>query len=244
MFSFSPFRSPAPTRRAHKSAPRASVHPASVHQAQRALAAGALVVTAPTLATAALIVAATGQRPLFRQQRVGQGRHPFVIYKLRTMRNGEVTPIGHLLRRTGIDELPQLLNVLKGEMALVGPRPLTAEDVARLGWTTPTHDIRWRVRPGLTGLAQLHPKCDRRLTWLLDRAYAEGRCTTSDAAMLMSSGLCLFIGKQRTRRLSRLWRRARHHQAPQSEPPTSSATRPLSGPLRPFRMSPADRSRP
>ena len=75
---------------------------------------------------------------------------PFTILKFRSMRDGRVTRIGRLIRATGLDELPQFVNILRGDMSAVGPRPLTADDVARLGWTTPQHDFRWQSRPGDT----------------------------------------------------------------------------------------------
>ena len=75
--------------------------------------------------------------PLFAQPRVGRQRHPFTILKLRSMREQRVTRVGRWLRRTGIDELPQFVNVLRGEMSVVGPRPLTQQDVERLGWHEP-----------------------------------------------------------------------------------------------------------
>ena len=106
---------------------------------------------------------------LFRQRRTGLNGRPFVIYKLRTMRVTEdgpdlrqaspgdprVTPLGALLRRLSLDELPQLVNVLKGEMSIVGPRPhALSHDVA---WSrqAPGYEGRFRARPGLTGYAQV-----------------------------------------------------------------------------------------
>ena len=93
--------------------------------------------------------------PLFAQPRVGRQRSPFTIFKLRSMREQRVTRVGRWLRRTGIDELPQFVNVLRGEMSVVGPRPLTQQDVERLGWHEPPHDWRFSVNPGITGLSQL-----------------------------------------------------------------------------------------
>jgi len=99
------------------------------------LGAGALLVIAgPILAIAALLIRIIDGAPvLFRQPRLGRGRRPFQIIKLRTMAKGRVTALGGVLRDLGIDELPQLVNVLRGEMALVGPRALTDDDVQRLG---------------------------------------------------------------------------------------------------------------
>ncbi len=87
--------------------------------------------------------------PLFRQERVGHRGEPFTILKIRTMRNDQVTRLGRLLRATSLDELPQLWNVLRGDMALVGPRPMLAELLA--GAPAGRH----AVKPGITGLAQV-----------------------------------------------------------------------------------------
>jgi sugar transferase (PEP-CTERM system associated) len=107
---------------------------------------------------------------LFRQQRVGQGDKPFVLYKLRTMRQDaeqstgavwaskadpRVTRLGQLLRKSRIDEIPQLINVLKGEMSLVGPRPERPEFVRKLKEIIPYYSERHFVKPGVTGWAQV-----------------------------------------------------------------------------------------
>src|SRR5690606_2482111 len=105
---------------------------------------------------------------LFTQTRVGADRTPFRIYKFRTMRDGKTTRVGRWLRATGLDELPQLVNMLLGDMSLIGPRPLTFEDVARLGWDDGRHDVRFSVRPGVIGLAQLYAGRGKRLSWFLD----------------------------------------------------------------------------
>ena len=99
-------------------------------------ACAGLVVFAPVMAIVAIAVLIDDGRPLFfRQQRIGYRRRPFSILKIRTMRDGRTTRVGRVLRATGLDEVPQLVNVLSGEMSAVGPRPLTESDVARLGWT-------------------------------------------------------------------------------------------------------------
>lgn len=111
-------------------------------------ATAALALAAPVLAAAALAIRLRDGAPvLFRQQRLGRARRPFTIVKLRTMDAGRATPLGAVLRNLGVDELPQLYNVLRGDMALVGPRPLTAADVRRVGWDAPRFDARWLVRP-------------------------------------------------------------------------------------------------
>lgn len=126
---------------------------------------GILILLSPVLLMAALLVLAFDGRPvLFRQTRIGRNGQPFRLVKFRTMRSrscgspitvlndGRVTPIGRWLRKLKIDELPQLWNVLRGEMSLIGPRPEVPEFVE-------LSDARWHkvleVRPGITDLASL-----------------------------------------------------------------------------------------
>ena len=119
-------------------------------------ACAGLIVFAPVMAVAATAVLIDDGRPvLFRQQRLGYRRRPFSIIKIRTMRDGRITRVGKVLRATGLDEIPQFINILSGEMSAVGPRPLTEGDVRRLGWTGIAFDFRWEKKPGLTGLAQI-----------------------------------------------------------------------------------------
>lgn len=123
------------------------------------------IVTAPIHLACALAIRVTSGSPVyFHQERAGLGGRPFRIHKFRTMKNGTeqlsgnyptqdmVTPVGHWLRRTSLDELPQLANVVKGEMSFVGPRPALLSQVAR--YTTQQRE-RLMVRPGITGLAQI-----------------------------------------------------------------------------------------
>jgi lipopolysaccharide/colanic/teichoic acid biosynthesis glycosyltransferase len=129
------------------------------------VAATVLTVSAPVLAVASLAVALTlGTPVLFRQKRPGKNGVPFEIIKLRTMVEppaGEpprpdaerLTRLGRLLRATSIDEIPQLFNVLRGEMSLVGPRPLLVE---YLPLYTPEQARRHDVLPGMTGWAQVN----------------------------------------------------------------------------------------
>jgi lipopolysaccharide/colanic/teichoic acid biosynthesis glycosyltransferase len=134
-------------------------------------ALGLALVALPVVLLAALLVKLTSRGPaLYLQRRVGRGGVPFTIYKLRTMRHNcesqtgprwalpgdpRVTLLGRLLRRTHLDELPQLLNVLRGDMSLIGPRPERPEFVARFEQILPGYGERLRVRPGVTGLAQV-----------------------------------------------------------------------------------------
>ncbi len=146
-----------------------------VKQAQDYLvAACALILTAPLMAGAALALALAGDGPvLFRQDRIGFNGRPFSIYKLRTMSadpsddgaggqvrgNPRITRIGALLRRTSVDELPQLLNVLRGEMSIVGPRPHVAGmrvDGNPYAEAVRTYAARHQIKPGITGWAQIN----------------------------------------------------------------------------------------
>jgi lipopolysaccharide/colanic/teichoic acid biosynthesis glycosyltransferase len=169
-------------------------------------AATALAVVSPAfLLIAALVRLIDGAPVFFRQGRYGKGRRPFRILKFRTMQGGQVTRLGAVLRDLGLDELPQLWNVLAGDMALVGPRPLTQADVARLGWSGERFDARWTVRPGLTGLAQLAPtrRCHARTSWLIDHVYIRRRSAALDLRLLAGSALVPLLGKQRLRRVLR-----------------------------------------
>lgn len=138
-----------------------------------AVGGGALIVLSPLLASAAVVTALTAGRPvIYRQRRLGRGGHPFMLFKFRTMRDpapgregpehdaARITSVGKRLRATSIDELPSLLNLVRGEIALVGPRPLPVHY-----WDRFRGDEyeRFRVRPGITGLAQIRGR--NQLEW-------------------------------------------------------------------------------
>jgi lipopolysaccharide/colanic/teichoic acid biosynthesis glycosyltransferase len=167
---------------------------------QRLLAATLLVLLTPLLLVLALLVLVCDGRPvLFRQARLGTGRRPFDILKLRTMVGDQVTRLGRVLRTTGLDELPQLANIAAGDMRFIGPRPLTEADVARLCWDSAEHDSRWLVPPGITGYAQFAPVCDRDVSWSLDDHYARNRSVPLDLRIVVASGAALVLGKRRAK---------------------------------------------
>ncbi len=155
-----------------------------------------LCLLSPVLAGAAIAIRSSiGSPVIFRQRRPGRNGEPFTIYKFRTMREpkpGEerftsdgdrLTPLGRFLRRTSIDELPELFNVLKGDMSLVGPRPLLIEYLERY---TPEQKRRHDVRPGITGLAQVsgrqHLRFSQRLE--LDVEYVDSWSVVLDVVIL------------------------------------------------------------
>jgi len=173
------------------------------------VALGALLVVAPLVGVLALLIRRDSPGPaFFRQTRAGRFARPFTLYKFRTMRmdanpygdspqdgsDPRITRLGRWLRETSLDELPQLLNVLRGEMSLVGPRPLYVQQIAE--W-----DARQRgrllVKPGLTGLAQINGRgaltIEQKLEW--DVRYVEAASTRTDATILL-------------RTFTSLWRRS------------------------------------
>jgi sugar transferase EpsL len=161
------------------------------------IAAAALVVLSPLIAVIGLLVRLSAGRPvLFRQERPGRHGHPFVLYKFRTMRPARsleaelleddgprITRLGTALRATSLDELPELWNVLRGDMSLVGPRPLLMDYLGRF---TPEQARRHEVRPGVTGLAQVAGR--NALTWeeklALDVHYVNRRSMWLDLTIL------------------------------------------------------------
>jgi lipopolysaccharide/colanic/teichoic acid biosynthesis glycosyltransferase len=165
-------------------------------------ALGGAVFFAPAMAlAAAAILLEDGPPIVFMQRRVGRAREPFVILKLRSMRGGRVTRVGRVLRATGLDEVPQLLNILCGDLSAVGPRPLTEADVIRLGWTGAQYHFRWSVRPGLTGPAQLVGPPSPRYALRLDRRYIARQGVWLDIRLIAMSFLVNAVGKDRARRL-------------------------------------------
>jgi putative colanic acid biosynthesis UDP-glucose lipid carrier transferase len=180
-------------------------------------AASALVVLTPFLLMIALLISLTSPGPvLFRQRRTGLNGRVFTIFKFRTMsvteddeavtqaRRGDsrVTPLGAVLRRSSIDELPQLLNILRGEMSIVGPRPHALVHDAHYSALIPAYRDRFAVRPGLTGYAQIQGlrgeihQLDcmvRRIA--ADTAYARNWSLTGDLGIVLRTAP-LLISRQ------------------------------------------------
>lgn len=161
---------------------------------------GLLILAPVLLLIAAVILCASGRPILFCQQRMGRHYQPFTIIKFRTMSADRVTGAGRVLRQTGLDELPQLWNILRGDMSWIGPRPLTEADIHRLGWDTPYYRGRWRVKPGITGLAQLYGGIGRKVTLLCDQTYIRRLAAVADFRILAASVLICLLGKRRVRK--------------------------------------------
>jgi lipopolysaccharide/colanic/teichoic acid biosynthesis glycosyltransferase len=173
------------------------------------VAGTALVLASPVLALAALAVKLTDRGPvLYRQKRVGKDGVDFELLKLRTMVVGaesqgagfavdkgdsRITRAGRVLRRLSLDELPQLVNVIRGEMSIVGPRPTLRYQVDKY---TPRQLRRLEVRPGITGWAQVHGRAS--LPWAdrieLDVWYVEHRSPSLDLKILAKTPAALFSG--------------------------------------------------
>jgi lipopolysaccharide/colanic/teichoic acid biosynthesis glycosyltransferase len=174
-----------------------------------ALALVLLVVTAPLLGLAALAIKLESRGPVFyRQRRVGKGGRPFELVKLRTMVPGaetmgagiyvlegdaRITRVGRQLRRFSLDELPNLINVIRGELAIVGPRPTVQEQVDRY---TERQRRRLEVKPGITGWAQINGRTS--LPWPdrieLDVWYVEHRSLRLDLRILARTARMLATG--------------------------------------------------
>ena len=131
-----------------------------------------MIIASPVMIVSAIAIKMTSTGPIiFRQERIGLHNKPFQMYKFRSMvqqtdeeeKKGwtvkddpRVTKVGAFLRKTSLDELPQLFNILKGDMSLVGPRPERPQYVEKFKEEIPRYMIKHQVRPGLTGWAQIH----------------------------------------------------------------------------------------
>ena len=171
----------------------------------------ALILLSPVMLIIAIVIRATSPGPVFfRQKRVGLRRSHFMIYKFRTMRPGSekmvkgvevmkdddrVTSIGRFLRRSKLDEIPQCLNVLKGEMSLIGPRP---ERVASLADYDEEISKRLRMLPGMTGLAQVSGNIylDLQQRYKLDVYYVEHYSLWLDIRILARTVGVVLLGEE------------------------------------------------
>jgi len=173
------------------------------------IATVALILSSPVLAIAALAIKLEGGGPvIYRSRRSGLDGKEFDLFKLRTMRPGSdpvgvgtpvlpgderVTRVGHVLRRFSLDELPNLVNVLRGEMAIVGPRPTLPAQVADY---TPHQRRRLEVKPGLTGWAQVNGRAG--IPWEerieLDVWYVDNRTPLLDLRILLRTARLLVTG--------------------------------------------------
>ena len=192
----------------------ASPRPGSYARVKRAIdltvAAMLFVATLPVMLLAGAIVRLTSSgSALYVQTRLGRGGKPFSILKIRTMIDNcesltgprwslpgdpRITPAGKFLRTTHIDELPQLWNVIRGDMSLVGPRPERPEIIERLLRDVPDYEDRLMVRPGITGLAQVQLPPDADLftvadKLVLDRAYIKNLTWGLDVKLLFCTAL-------------------------------------------------------
>jgi lipopolysaccharide/colanic/teichoic acid biosynthesis glycosyltransferase len=171
------------------------------HGLDRVAAAVLLVVLSPLLGiVAAAVKLGDGGPVLFRHSRPGRGAAPFEVWKFRTMvvdadrllddsgraTENRVTPVGRILRATSLDELPQLVNIVRGEMSFVGPRPAIQEHLTRY---TDEQMRRFRMRPGITGLAQISGR--NTLPWSerirLDNQYIDNYSLAMDARILLAT---------------------------------------------------------
>jgi lipopolysaccharide/colanic/teichoic acid biosynthesis glycosyltransferase len=230
----------APGQSPIEKAPRRSpVRPSSYFTWKRLfdrfVAAVLLVPAAPVIAILILLVRMTSRGPgLYRQTRVGMNGRTFPLYKLRSMRidaeagtgavwcksnDSRITPLGGFLRASHLDEFPQLWNVLRGEMSLVGPRPERPEFVSVLAAQIPGYLDRLAVPPGVTGVAQLNlpPDTDlnsvrRKLT--LDLEYVEKASLLLDIRILVCTALRMLkipgLGMLGLRRVVPLFEEALH----------------------------------
>lgn len=145
------------------------------------------------------ILVLEGKPILFKQERIGLNKNPFQIYKFRTMHEGKITRVGNILRKTGLDELAQIFNILRGEMSVVGARPLTLNDIERLKWNDVYHSKRWSIKPGITGVAQLYGGRGAKISWLMDEYYRKNASLLLDIKIILLSFAVNILGKYRVR---------------------------------------------
>ncbi len=158
-----------------------------------------LVFSIPVIIVILLLKFKEKHNIFFKQDRIGINKSTFEILKFQSMVDEVPTQTGRILRKTGIDELPQFLNVLKGDMSIVGPRALTQSDIERLNWNDSFHSKRWNVKPGITGLAQIYGGQHRKTSWFWDEKYSNNSNVILDFLIVAISFLMNVFGKTRIR---------------------------------------------
>jgi lipopolysaccharide/colanic/teichoic acid biosynthesis glycosyltransferase len=180
------------------------------------LAVLGLTIASPLLIFAAILIKLNSKGPvIYRQSRVGRNEEIFKIYKLRTMRmdaeketgavwakenDPRITSVGRVLRKMHIDEIPQLFNVLKGQMSIVGPRPERPELVRDLKTLIGDYEKRLQVKPGITGLAQVWHKYDETIEDVkkkikYDILYIKKMCLLVDLRIMANTLVVVLMGK-------------------------------------------------
>jgi exopolysaccharide biosynthesis polyprenyl glycosylphosphotransferase len=175
-----------------------------------------ILISGPVLIFAAILIKLTSKGPvIYKQDRVGENGTIFKIYKLRTMcvdaekntgavwakkNDPRITEVGRVLRKAHIDEIPQLINVLKGEMSIIGPRPERPEMVRDFKQLIIDYEKRLAVKPGITGLAQIWHKYDETIDDVkkkikYDLLYIKKMCLLADLKILAQTFVVVFVGK-------------------------------------------------
>ncbi len=160
-----------------------------------------IVFLVPVIAIILAIVLFERHPIIFYQERIGLDKKPFKILKFQTLVENIPTKTGKFLRKTGLDELPQFINVFKGDMSIVGPRALTNFDIERLKWNSEYHKIRWNCKPGITGYAQIYGGQNKKSSWFWDTKYIKTHSLIKDFAVISISFLMNVFGKTRIRRV-------------------------------------------
>ena len=160
-----------------------------------------LIFAFPIIIISILLTVKERHSVLYKQDRIGKNKQPFKILKFQTMIDEVPTKTGKFLRKTGLDELPQFLNVLKGDMSIVGPRALTEFDIERLCWNDNYHSIRWKLKPGITGFAQIYGGQHKKTSWFWDKYYINKNNVVIDFGIVGISFLMNIFGKTRIRRI-------------------------------------------
>jgi lipopolysaccharide/colanic/teichoic acid biosynthesis glycosyltransferase len=180
------------------------------------LSALVLILASPVLLIAMLAVKLTSEGPIFfRQQRIGASEVPFTLFKLRTMKIGSdtkgdytnvddprITPIGNFLRKSRLDELPQLINVIKGEMSLIGPRAEWGKLVRNYEEAIPHYHLRHIVKPGITGWAQVNYPYGANLEDTINKLkydlyYVRYFSLVMDLTIIIKTGYTMLFGRGR-----------------------------------------------